>query len=225
LAAWPFLSLLKRGDGHPIIVFPGLVAGDATTLPLRSFLSNLGYQVEGWNQGVNLGPRDGVIEHAREQVKTYFKRTGRKVSLIGWSLGGIYARELAKLEPKCVRCVITMGSPFAGPPQATNAFKIYQLASGLSVDPTLQASLSEAPPVPTTSIYSRTDGVVAWECSIEKDSPISESVEIHASHVGMGANPIAWFVLADRLQQIDGQWRPFERIGISRLFIPDKKSS
>jgi pimeloyl-ACP methyl ester carboxylesterase len=125
LPAWPALLRAPAGDGHPVIVFPGLSASDASTYPLRSYLQRLGYAASGWNQGFNFGPRAGVLRYAREQVQEEVDRTGRKVSLIGWSLGGIYARELAKEMPDQVRSVITLGTPFAGDHTSTNAWRLY----------------------------------------------------------------------------------------------------
>ena len=162
LAAWPLLKTAPRGDGHAVIVFPGLGAGDFSTVPLRNFLSSHGYDTYGWDLGLNFGPREGVLKKSVERVRQIHKDTGRTVSLIGWSLGGIYAREFAKALPDHVRSVITLGTPFAGDPKATNAWRLYEFASGHKLDdPDLLRHLKEAPPVPTTSIFSRTDGVVA----------------------------------------------------------------
>jgi pimeloyl-ACP methyl ester carboxylesterase len=125
LGALPLLSLAPKGDGHPVLVLPGLVASDASTRPLRSFLKNRGYAVSGWRQGRNLGLRDGVQHAMVDLVRELSDTHGRKVSLVGWSLGGLYARQLAKMMPDCVRSVITLGSPFAGsrcrPPRSSAA--------------------------------------------------------------------------------------------------------
>jgi pimeloyl-ACP methyl ester carboxylesterase len=215
LPAWPLLARAPKGDGHSVVIFPGLSANDASTVPLRKYLDYLGYRTEGWSQGFNFGPRAGVLESARAQLDSTFKSSGGKVSLIGWSLGGVYARELAKEFPDKVRCVITLGTPFGGHPKSTNAWRVYELASGRSIErETENYNLPEAPPVPTTSLYSRTDGIVAWKGSIQspsKANPQTENVEVHASHVGLGLNPTAWWVVADRLAQAPGKWKPFER--------------
>src|SRR5215510_12058869 len=114
-----------RGDGHPVLVFPGLLASDFSTQPLRSFLKTQGYAVHGWKQGRNLGLRPGVEGDMIDRVEELHERYGRrKISLVGWSLGGIYARQLAKLVPEKVRCVISLGSPFTGSAKATNAWKV-----------------------------------------------------------------------------------------------------
>ena len=108
IPAWPMLQRAPAGDGHSVIVFPGLSASDTSTLPLRGYLLGLGYDVSGWNQSYNFGPRAGVLQEARRQVQAACDASGRKVSLVGWSLGGVYARELAKELPHCVRSVITI---------------------------------------------------------------------------------------------------------------------
>ena len=219
LPAWPALQRAAPGDGHSILVFPGLSASDATTYPLRGYLGTLGYVTEGWSQGFNFGPRAGVLETAKRGLAAAFERSGRKVSLIGWSLGGVYARELAKGMPQAVRCVITLGTPFAGPPKSTNAWRIYELTSGRNIDREHEAyDLPAAPPVPTTSVYSRSDGIVAWQGSIQDpDHPQTENIEVVASHIGLGLNPSAWWAVADRLAQPEGQWRPFDRAGLYGL--------
>jgi pimeloyl-ACP methyl ester carboxylesterase len=221
LAAAPALARAPRGDGHTVLVFPGLAAGDTSTLPLRSYLRNLNYHVQGWEQGMNLGPRAGVMERAKEQLQKAFDTDGRKVSLVGWSLGGVYAREIAKELPNLVRGVITLGTPFAAGPRSTNAWRIFEAVSGRdAVRETAKYNLPEAPSVPTTSIYSRSDGIVAWQGSVQTPSrhnAQTENVEVRASHIGIGLNPVAWWVVADRLAQAQDRWAPFNRQGLAGL--------
>ena len=226
LPAWPTLQRAPAGDGHAVIVFPGLSASDGSTVPLRRYLKSLGHEVDGWNQGFNFGPRAGVLEAAKRQLRDTAEATGRRVSLIGWSLGGVYARELAKELPDLVRGVITLGTPFAGSPRSTNAWRLYELTSGRKIEREAEHfDLPGAPPVPTTSIYSRTDGVVAWQGSVQAPCPRNaqtENVEVIASHFGIGLNPSAWWAVADRLGQPEGQWKPFERKrGLHGLLFPD----
>lgn len=227
LLAWPALRRAPAGDGHTIIVFPGLSAGDASTAPLRRYLTSLGYEVHGWKQGLNLGPRHGVLDAAQQQVEEAFAATGRKVSLVGWSLGGIYARELAKLLPKMVQCVITLGTPFAASAKSTNLWRLYELSTGKKTEHEAKKyNLRAAPPVPTTSIYSKTDGVVAWQGSIQapsKTNPHTENIEVLASHVGMGNNPSTWWAVADRLSQSQNDWTPFvapKLMGLQHVLYP-----
>lgn len=220
LAATPWLRKLPRGDGHPVLVFPGLGANDVTTVPLRRFLDDLGYVTHPWGQGFNFGPRHGVLDGCSTAVRKLFAKHAKPVSLIGWSLGGLYAREMAKELRDHVRCVITLGTPFTGHPRATNAWRFFEFVSGQStLDPALMARLREPPPVPTTSIYSRTDGIVAWRCSVNEPGPLAENIELHASHVGMGLNPLALYAIADRLAQPPGAWKPFEPHGARRWFF------
>ncbi len=226
LPSWPLLARAPAGDGHPVIVFPGLSASDGSTLPLRGYLQNLGYDMSGWNQGYNFGPRAGILETAKRQVMDTCDATGNTVSLVGWSLGGIYARELAKQLPGYVRSVVTMGTPFSGSHTSTNAWKLFQLTSGKDIGSELKNfDLPVAPAVPTTSIYSRTDGVVSWLASIQKpskDNAQTENIEVFASHLGLGMNPTAWWALADRLAQPEGQWKPFTRNNVlQRLVFPN----
>ncbi len=213
--SWPSLQRAPRGDGHGVIVFPGLSASDSSTALLRGYLDSLGYQSSGWGQGINFGPRAGVLPRAKDLVADMHRSTGRKVSLLGWSLGGVYARELAKAMPDLVRCVVTMGTPFAGSPRSTHAWRIYELTSGRSsTREAHQFDLPAAPPVPTTSIYSRSDGIVAWQGSVQKPCPVNphtENIEVHASHIGIGMNPAAFWAVADRLSQQEGAWKPFVR--------------
>jgi hypothetical protein len=137
----------------------------------------------------------------------------RRVSLVGWSLGGIYAREIARRRPAIVRQVITLGTPFAGSGEHTNVGWIYRLLSGHSpkIDPRFSARLRATPPVPTTSIYSRSDGIVAWQACLEARVPHAENVEVDGSHIGLVCHPMVWRVVADRLAQPEGDWRRFRR--------------
>lgn len=219
LAAMPWLKRLPHGDGHPVVVFPGLGAADITTAPLRGLLQSLGYSAYPWKQGFNLGPREGVLQACRQLVRRCADRHGEKVSLVGWSLGGLYAREMAKEMPELARCVITLGTPFAGHPRATNGWRFYEMVSGQTAhDPELIEQIRGTPPVPTTSIYSKTDAVVAWQCSLNQAAPQVENIEVHASHIGMGMNPLALYAIADRLRQDPAHWQPFDVRGARRWF-------
>jgi pimeloyl-ACP methyl ester carboxylesterase len=220
IAASPFMNQVPRGDGHPVLVFPGLSANDVSTIPMRNFLRDRGYAPHPWNYGFNFGPRPGVLRGCVEHVRELHEKYGRKVSLIGWSLGGLYAREVAKQVPELTRCVITLGTPFTGNPKATHAWRLYEWVSDGKVDekPEVLAQLRVPPPVPTTSIYSKTDGIVAWQCSLNPLGAQTENIEIHASHFGMGLNPAALYAIADRLAQPEGAWRPFERSGARKWF-------
>jgi pimeloyl-ACP methyl ester carboxylesterase len=222
LALWPLLRRAPRGDGHPVLVLPGLLAGDATTQPLRAFLADRGYAVHGWGLGRNLGLKPGLEERMKARLRALHRESGRRVSLVGWSLGGVYAREIANALPETVRSVVTLGSPLRGSPKSTNAWRVYQLVSGQRIDdPALRRPKETPPPVPTTSIYSRSDGIVAWRCSVERAGPQSESIEVVGSHLGLGVHPAVLHAVADRLAQPEGRWRPFERSGLRAWIYPD----
>lgn len=233
LPAWPALQRAPRGDGHTVVVYPGLSANDASTVPLRKYLTSLGYNTHGWGQGFNFGPRAGVLSAGRQHLRSLLEQSRQPVSLVGWSLGGIYARELAKeliSEGLPVRNVISLGTPFAGGPKSTNAWRLYELTSGRSAQREAEKfELHVAPGAPTCSIYSRTDGIVAWQASIQTahaDNPHTENIEVVASHFGIGLNPSAWWAVADRLAQAPGRWQQFQKpsmMGLQSLVFPDPK--
>jgi len=217
----PWLRRLPPGDGHPVMVLPGLGASDISTAPLRAFLRDRGYAAHGWELGRNVGLRQGLTERKLQRLRDLRRHHGRKVSLIGWSLGGVFAREIAKCLPDDVRLVITLGSPFKGT-RATNARRLYELLAGHSVEDAGEKFELHVPPsVPTTSIFSRSDGIVAWQCSVEDKRVHTESVEVWASHCGLGHNPAAVYVIADRLAQPEGRWTHFDRSGLRSLIYPD----
>jgi pimeloyl-ACP methyl ester carboxylesterase len=223
-ASLPLLRLAPSGDGHPVLVLPGLVASDISTRPLRSFLREHGYAAHGWKLGRNNGYSPGLEQGMLDRIRDLRGRYGAKISLIGWSLGGIFARQIAKRVPDDIRTVITLGSPFAGNPRATHAWRLYEFTSGYRVDDARVAfarELVEPPPVPTTAIYSRSDGICAWQCCVEKRTPKSESIEVLGSHCGLGHNPAAVYAIADRLAQPEGEWQPFSRAGWRAFVYPE----
>ena len=222
----PLLALSPRGDGHPVLVYPGFGATDRSTAPLRRVLGLLGYHAVGWGAGRNTGMKPAWLDEGAEQVRALQREHGRKVSLIGQSLGGIYAREVAKRAPDSVRGVITLGTPFTGPAEATNAWRLYEMVNGTQhrTGP-LREGVRAAPPVPFTSIYSRSDGVVAWQCSIEQPGPRAENIEVEGSHIGMGVNPLVLHAVADRLAQPEGQWQPMRRDGLRRFAYPEPRAA
>lgn len=221
----PWLSLAPRGDGHPVLVLPGLLADDGSTRPLRDFLKGHGYRVHGWKQGRNCGLRENVEADMVARVDELYERHGRrKISLVGWSLGGLYARHIAKIRADKVRCMISLGSPFAGSPRSTNAWHVYEWASGTKVDDQLSLSsgeLADPPPVPTTSVFSRTDGICAWQSCLNEETDTAENVEVIGSHCGLGHHPAAVFAVADRLAQPEGGWQKFDRSGWKSVVYPD----
>ena len=224
--AAPLLWSAPRGDGHPVLVLPGFTTTDRSTGILRRYLARMGYDVHAWELGRNLGPRaiGQQGEKLIERLETIHEATGQKVSLVGWSLGGILARQLSRRRPDLVRQIVTLGSPFAGDPRSTNVWRLYEMMSGQRLkDPDTRAQLSESfspPPVPSTSIFSKTDGIVAWQSCVEPESPTTDNIEVPGSHCGLGVNPIALFAVAERLSQAEGSWKPFSRTGLRTLVYP-----
>jgi hypothetical protein len=203
------LRSVPRGDGHAVLVLPGFLAGDLSTAPLRGFLRRLCYDARGWKLGINRGPTATLREQLQARLFRLAERHGRAVSLIGWSLGGIYARELARAHPERVRLVITLGSPFRDI-SATHAARLVALRPGgrsIREAHDLHASLRRPISTPATSIYSRSDGIVHWQSCLEEEGPKSENVEVKCSHTGMGFHPEALAVIADRLALREGEWQ------------------
>jgi pimeloyl-ACP methyl ester carboxylesterase len=221
LPALPFLSRTPRGDGHTVLVYPGWLADDASTLALRAFLWGRGYRALGWGLGRNRGGRARLLERLVERVRAERAESGARVSLIGWSLGGIYAREIARTAPELVRCVVTLASPFQRDPRQSPVWPLIARASRNGVREPSDAELErvrEPPPVPTTAVYSVSDGVVAPRWCRERAGPLAENIELPGSHLGMGVNPLALFVVADRLAELPEGWRRFDRSGLRALF-------
>ena len=203
------------GDGHPVIIFPGMASDGTATAPLRQHCESLGYTALDWGRGFNTGPQ-GNIDEWLAQLAAHTARMlapfDQSATLIGWSLGGLYAREVAKLLGPKVRQVITIGTPFNSRADHTTVGWIFRLLSGESpkFHPALSARLRRAPDVPTTSIYSRSDGVVAWQTCLHDDASHEvQDVEVRGSHIGLGWNPAVLRVVADRLAQRPGHWLPY----------------
>ena len=225
----PAMSLLPKGDGHGVLVLPGFMASDSSTRPMRSLLSVLGYDTQGWNLGRNVRVDNGRVDAMKLCLEAMHERTGGKVSIVGWSLGGVFARELAKMMPDKVRLVISLGSPISDDRNHTNAARLFEWLNGKEPEPVQRGmftGLDVAPPVPTTSILTKTDGVVAWRGSVQtKSDPAeqSENIEVLASHCGLGVNPSVMLAIADRLAQAEGTWQPFEAKGLARAVFPRTK--
>ena len=212
----PLLLRAPKGDGHPVLTLPGFLASDLSMAPMRRYLAMLGYDTRAWNMGRNLGGVAAKRGALRDLVKRIHETTGRKVSIVGWSLGGIYARDLALQVPEMVRSVITLGSPFANDVSATNATRLYEALSGEGIDdiPEIREAIAGDLPVPATAIFSRTDGIVNWRTSVLRPSATAENIEVHlASHTGFGVNPAALWAVADRLAQGEGEFVHFDRSG------------
>ena len=203
LLAGPAEPELPQGDGHPVVVIPGFYATGTTVSPLVKRLRRLGYAAQDWGLGRNTGIRAGL----RESLAAMLVQRARSqpASLIGWSLGGVFARELAKAQPQRVRQVITMGSPFTGHPASNNLNTLFKLGPGKDgardIDGDQVRQRAEPPPVPCASIYSKSDGIVAWQCSIEPDTPLTRNIEVSSSHFGLPFNRKVLEVIAQLLAQ------------------------
>ena len=227
--SWPWLRGTPKGDGHPVLLLPGFAAGDATLLPLAAFLRSRGYAVETWGFGRNRGFNRKFAAALEQKVRYMHHRAGRKVSLIGWSLGGVFAFDMAHRLPECVRGVYSLGSPMRLSPahiEAPLAVKVLYRWLAHPLGPVAHMAMSRAklletpPPVPSACIYSATDGVVPQHAAvIEAGRKQHENLPVPGSHLGLGVNPLVMWMLANRLAQDEGRWSPFAPRGaIARIY-------
>ena len=207
----------KPGDGHPVVIFPGLGADGTSVATLRAHCRSLGYDAFDWGQGLNTGPQgdlDVWLQGLKSKLVNRLAGHTQPATLIGWSLGGIYAREIGKLMAPHVRQVITIATPFNAGADHNDVDWLLRLLGGSSpaMDPALSRRLRTPPPLRTTSIYSRSDGVVAWQtCRHDKRSSLVHEIEVDGSHIGMGWNRDVLAAVADRLHQPPGAWRRYVR--------------
>ncbi len=222
LASAPALMLAPRGDGHPVWVLPGFLTSDRSTLVLRSYLSALGYATHAWELGRNLGGVVSMRRKLQRRLAEINAETGRKVSIVGWSLGGLYARDLAAAMPDAVRYVITLGSPFRDM-AASNANVLYEALSGERFGDMPQVdrnAIGGSLAVPTTAVYSKTDGVVNWKSCVLEERDGAENARVCGSHLGLGVNPSVLWLVADRLAQAEGTFARFTPLGPFALTYP-----
>jgi len=224
----PLLLRAPRGDGHPVLALPGFLASDLSMAPMRRYLGELGYDTRAWRIGRNIGGLARMRGALLDRLAEIHADSGRKVSIVGWSLGGVYARSLALEAPEMVRQVVTLGSPFASDVRATNATRLYEALSGETVgdNSEFQTAIAGDLPVPATSIYSKSDGVVNWRTCHLRASETAENIEVYlASHLGIGVNPAALWAVADRLAQVEGQFHQFARSGpFAIAYAPAEKA-
>ena len=222
----PLLATAPRGDGHPVLVLPGFAINDYGTLLLRQYLSLLGYQVFPWNLGWNLDQNSAGLhgEHVSRRIAEIADEAGRSVSLVGWSLGGVIAREVARRDPAHIRQVITLGSPFAGNPNATSMKIIYEVMTGNRLGSAKNRRRYVAGyrplPMPSSAVFSKTDGAVAWQNCVSETDTTTENIEVVSSHSGFSANPAVFYAVADRLAQPEGRWSKFSGKGPYSAFFP-----
>jgi pimeloyl-ACP methyl ester carboxylesterase len=220
----PFLNSLPGGDGHTVMTLPGFLATDRSMSKMREYMTRWGYDARRWQLGRNVGfNRYRAIEKLLDRrLKKLFDESGGKVSLVGWSLGGLLAREMARRNPQLVRNVITLGAPI-GEPKATTIWRLYEMVSGQDLsDRDIRKRIASfrqpIPDVPVTAIYSKSDAIVSWEIAKIPAGKRVENICINTSHLGMGFHPAVYFALADRLRQVEGEWMPFEIEGIRKFF-------
>lgn len=216
---WRFIKdRVPKGDGHPVLFFPGFLTTDGYTSALRERVAEAGFKTYSWDGGFNLGLDADTAKHLASRLREVYAENGnQKVSLVGYSLGGIYARELAREFPDMVRAVITLGTPFGrmdAPSEATSLplEKIYRFFTQESVHegkPDIGLRCLTPPPVPVTSVFSRSDGVVQWQAALNPLAKHAENIEVFGSHMGMTVNPLTMAVVIDRLSQKPAAWKPF----------------
>jgi pimeloyl-ACP methyl ester carboxylesterase len=203
-----FGHLGERGpaDGPPLLVIPGFLASDRTTLGLQRALARAGYRVAGWGLGVNRGVRPGLLDRIVERIERHGR--GRPVVLVGWSLGGLFAREAAKLRPDLVERVVTLAAPFSGDPRANNVWRLYELVAGHKVDrPPVPADPSAKPPVPTLALWSRRDGLVAPACARGREGESDRQVELDCRHMGFAVSGRAYPQIVEAINDFAGHRR------------------
>jgi pimeloyl-ACP methyl ester carboxylesterase len=222
----PWLMTAPRGDGHPVLLLPGFMADEGTLAPLKLFLRQRGYDVQSWGFGRNVGFQPQHASALEQKLRYMHHQSGRTVSLVGWSLGGVFALYAAHQASECVRSVITLGSPVSvdaaagsrspalvkalyrliAHPQGPNAHSLQPRAKKLRERQSL--------PVPMSCIYTLSDGVVPpQEATIDGDPARHENIRVPGSHTGLGFNAMVFYIVADRLAQAEGAWRPFNPQG------------
>jgi pimeloyl-ACP methyl ester carboxylesterase len=228
----PLLARTPRGDGHPVLLLPGFMADEATMVALKLFLRNRGYEVETWGFGRNVGFRSKYATALEQKIRYMHYKSGRKVSLVGWSLGGVFAMYGAHVAPECVRSVITLGSPVSmdvtvGSQSPSLVKALYRLIAhpmGAAAQQTdRHARKLRGPkvlPMPMSCLYSIADGVVPpQEATIDGNPAFHENIRVPGSHLGLGINPFSLWIVADRLARREGKWRPFVPSGFfGRLY-------
>lgn len=215
----------RSGDGHPVMVLPGFMSTQKSTTILRNHISQLGYDTYDWGLGRNIGKLE-YMELLIERLEAIHQKTGQQVSLVGWSLGGVFARQLAKERPDLIRQVITLGSPFKNLTKPNNIEWVYTLISGgkkaKDINESLLQNLPLPAPVPTTAIYSKEDGIVHWKTCMEEEDALHQNIQVRGSHCGLGVNPSVLSIIEDRLLYTRANWAYFKPKNIfdNLLFYP-----
>jgi pimeloyl-ACP methyl ester carboxylesterase len=186
------------GDGPPVLVIPGFLAHDRTTAALRNALAKAGWRVHGWEMGTNWGANAEIVDRLRDRLDAI--APSGKILIVGWSLGGLFARELARAVPERVRAVVTLGSPFSGSPKQNNVWRLYQRIARHKVDEPPLPRITDKPPVPQLALWSRKDGLIAPRSARGLEGERDEAVELDCTHMGFGVSARA---AADIVREID----------------------
>lgn len=193
----------KKGNGKHVLVLPGLMGVDRLTKKLRTFINNIGYQAHPWGLGRNLGDTTTYLPKLEAKIDKLYQDRGEKIVLIGWSLGGIYARELAKLHPEKIEQVITLCSPFKIKHEKNYGEFIMNLTAKIKKfkpnPPELLANMGNPPPMPVTALYTKTDGIVPWEVCLENETDIHKNIELKCGHIAVIYHDEAMKIIADKL--------------------------
>ncbi len=212
VASNPLFRLAPKGQGRPVLVLPGFIASDTSTIPLRILLRQLRHRPSGWGLGRNLGPRPETLQGVYDTLSEMVDIAEGPVPVVGWSLGGVYARLVAQEHPALVEQVVSLGSPFnfaTTEKSLLSPLWDYLRERGTFARDQENVDLDQIP-VPSTSVFTKSDGVVAWQSCVQSPGRRAENVEVRGSHTGLGFNASVGLVLADRLAQDPGTWRPFE---------------
>jgi len=228
LLSFPLLPSSPRGDGHPVLVIPGLATGDESTFVLRQYLASLGYACHAWKIGRNVGPLAGNQDRLVNRVRLLAEQYHQPVSLVGWSMGGLFARYVAHEIPQQVRSVTTLGSPISLHEDADNvATLVARVGSNIALEDYTSLVNSKTwhhwrttPPVPTSALYSRSDGACYWSSTRDPlQHSRAENIRVPGSHAGMTHNPFVFAVLADRLAQRPDTWTPYRPAGLGGMLL------
>nr|NUR37942.1 alpha/beta hydrolase [Sphingomonas sp.] len=187
-------SFRKRGPrgplhGQPVLVIPGFLCNDQTTFSLRRELARAGFRVHGWKQGWNLGAKADTLDKLKRRIDGLGH--DRPIVLVGWSLGGLFAREYARYHHDQVKAVVTLGSPFSGDPRQNNVWRLYEWVARHKVDEPPIPRITDKPPVPHLAIWSRRDGLIAPRSARGLDHERDEAVELHCHHMAFAISPAA----------------------------------
>jgi pimeloyl-ACP methyl ester carboxylesterase len=222
----PLLLEAPAGDGHPVLLVPGFMASEVSLIALKVFLQNKGYDVHTWGLGRNMGFRSKHANALPQKIRYLHHITGKKVSLVGWSLGGVFSMYGAQNALECVRSIITLGSPVsvaATGSQSPNVVKaLYRMvshrlgASAHMMQPRAKVMREHRRlAIPTSCLYSLSDGVVPpQEATIDGDPAMHENIQVPGSHIGLGFNGIVLAIVAERLAQPENEWAPFTAQGL-----------